>query len=57
MRKFLIGVVVGIVLASTGIYAIAKEKAQNIATKENVEKVSKVTQNFADTIKDLFDTE
>ena len=54
MRKFLIGVVVGIILASTGVYAVAKEKAKKMATKENAEKVGNAANSFADTIKAIF---
>ena len=55
MKNFLIGVVVGIVLASTGAYAIVAQKAKKAATKENAEKVMKATQEFGDTIKQVFD--
>jgi gas vesicle protein len=55
MKNFLIGVVVGIVLASTGAYAVIAQKAKKAATVENAEKVAKATQEFGDTIKQVFD--
>ena len=55
MKNFLIGLVVGIILASTGVYAVMKKKAKEMATKENAEKVAKATQDFGKTLKDVFD--
>lgn len=55
MKNFIIGLVVGIVLASSGAYAIAVQKAKKAATKENAEKVTKAAQNFTDTIKSVFE--
>jgi len=55
MKQFLIGLVVGIVLASTGTYAVIEKKAKQAATKENAEKVTKAAKNFTDTIKGLFE--
>lgn len=54
MKQFLIGLVVGIVLASTGTYALIEQKAKKAATKENVEKVGNAVKSFTDTIKDVF---
>ena len=53
-KKFLIGLAIGIVLAGTGAYAVVKEKAKKVATKENAEKVVKASQEFGDTIKAVF---
>ena len=55
MKQFLIGLVVGIVLATTGTYAVIEQKAKKAATKENAEKVTKAAQNFTDTIKSVFE--
>jgi hypothetical protein len=55
MKNFLIGMVVGIVLATTGTYAVIEQKAKKAATKENAEKVTKAAQNFTDTIKSVFE--
>lgn len=55
MKNFLIGLVVGIVLATTGTYAVIEQKAKKAATKENAEKVTKAAQNFTDTIKSVFE--
>lgn len=55
MKNFLIGMVVGIVLATTGTYAVIEQKAKKVATKENAEKVTKAAQNFTDTIKSVFE--
>jgi predicted small secreted protein len=55
MKNFLIGLVVGIVLATTGTYAVIEQKAKKAATKENAEKVTKAAQNFTDTIKGVFE--
>jgi hypothetical protein len=55
MKNFLIGLVVGIVLATTGAYAVIEQKAKKAATKENAEKVTKAAQNFTDTIKSVFE--
>ena len=54
MKNFLVGLVIGIVLGGTGGYAIVKEKAKKVATKENAEKVVKASQDFSDTIKAVF---
>lgn len=53
MKGFLIGLVVGILLTSTGAYTIIEQKAKKAATKENAEKVVKATQSFTDTIKSI----
>ena len=55
MKNFLIGMVVGIVLATTGTYAVIEQKAKKAATKENAEKVTKAAQSFTDTIKSIFE--
>ena len=55
MKNFLIGIIVGIVLATTGTYAVIEQKAKKAATKENAEKVTKAAQNFTDTIKSVFE--
>jgi ABC-type uncharacterized transport system ATPase component len=55
MKQFLIGLVVGIVLATTGTYAVIEQKVKKAATKENAEKVTKAAQNFTDTIKSVFE--
>lgn len=55
MKNFFIGLVVGIVLATTGTYAVIEQKAKKAATKENAEKVTKAAQNFTDTIKSVFE--
>ena len=55
MKTFFIGLVVGIVLATTGTYAVIEQKAKKAATKENAEKVTKAAQNFTDTIKSVFE--
>ena len=55
MKQFLIGLVVGIVLASTGTYALIEQKAKKAATKQNLEKVTKAAQQFGNTIKGLFE--
>ena len=55
MKNFLFGLVTGIILASTGTYAVIKETAKKAATKENAEKVVKATQEFGGAIKDIFD--
>lgn len=54
MKNFIIGVVVGVVLASTGAYAVVAQKAKKAATKENVEKVADSTKNVLDTIVEVF---
>ena len=55
MKNFLVGLVIGIVLGGTGGYAIVKEKAKKVATKENSEKVVKATGEFSDTLKAVFE--
>jgi len=55
MKNFLIGMVVGIIFATTGTYAVIEQKAKKAATKENAEKVTKAAQNFTDTIKSVFE--
>ena len=55
MKNFFIGIIVGIVLATTGTYAVIEQKAKKAATKENAEKVTKAAQNFTDTIKSVFE--
>jgi len=55
MKNFLIGMVVGIVLATTGTYAVIEQKAKKAATKENAEKVTKAAKDFTDTIKSVFE--
>ena len=55
MKNFLIGMVVGIILATTGTYAVIEQKAKKAVTKENAEKVTKAAQNFTDTIKSVFE--
>ena len=55
MKNFFIGIVVGIILATTGTYAVIEQKAKKAATKENAEKVAKAAQNFTDTIKSVFE--
>ena len=55
MKNFFIGMVVGIVLATTGTYAVIEQKAKKAATKENAEKVVKATKDFTETIKDVFE--
>ena len=55
MKQFLIGLVVGIVLATTGTYAVIEQKAKKAATKENTEKVTKAAHNFTNTIKSVFE--
>ena len=47
--------VVGIVLTTTGTYAVIEQKAKKAATKENAENVGKAAQNFTDTIKSVFE--
>lgn len=54
MKSFFVGLVIGIVLGGTGAYAVVKEKAKKVATKENAEKVVKASQEFGDTIKAVF---
>ena len=61
MRNFLIGLVVGIILASSGIYATAKHKAEKAMYDKDVrkveksaKKVGKATQDFAETIYNAF---
>lgn len=55
MKKFLIGLVVGIVLATTGAYTVIEQKAKKAATKENAEKVTKAAKNFTETVKNVFE--
>lgn len=55
MKNLFIGVVIGLVLGSTGSYVVLKEKAKKVATKENAEKVVKASQDFGDTIKAVFE--
>ena len=54
MKNFFIGIIVGIVLATTGTYAVIEQKAKKAATKENAEKVGKAAKEFGETIKDVF---
>lgn len=54
MKNFLIGMVVGIVLTTTGTYAVIEQKAKKAATKENAENVGKAAKEFGETIKDVF---
>lgn len=54
MKNLFIGVVIGLVLGSTGSYVVLKEKVKKAATKENAEKVVKASQDFGDTIKAVF---
>ena len=46
--------VVGIVLTTTGTYAVIEQKAKKVATKENAENVGKAAKEFGETIKDVF---
>ena len=55
MKKFLIGLAVGIILGVTGVYAIVREKIQKVATIENAEKVADSAKELGKTIKDVFD--
>lgn len=55
MKNLFIGIVIGLVLGSTGSYVVLKEKVKKAATKENAEKVTKAAQNFTDTIKSVFE--
>lgn len=55
MKNFLIGIVIGIILAGTGAYTYCVNKAKKVATKENAEKVVKASQQFGDTIKEILD--
>lgn len=54
MKNFFIGVIVGLVLGSTGSYVALKDKVKKAATKENTEKVVKATKEFGQTICDTF---
>ena len=54
MKNFFIGLVVGVVLASTGAYAVIEQKAKKAATKENMEKVADAGKSLTDTIVDIF---
>ena len=54
MKNFIIGVVVGVVLASTGAYAVVAQKAKKAATKENVEKVADSTKGLVSTLTEVF---
>ena len=55
MKNFFIGMAIGIVLATTGTYAVIEQKAKKAATKENAEKVTKAAKDFTDTIKSVFE--
>ena len=54
MKNFIIGLVIGFLLAGTGAYAVITEKAKKAATKENAEKIGKAAKEFGETIKDAF---
>lgn len=53
MKKFLLGLVVGVVLGATGGYAVVMDKIKKTATIENVEKVSAAAETFSNSIVEI----
>lgn len=55
MKNFIIGLVIGIILGGTGAYTYCKQKIEEVATKENAEKVVSASKSFGQTIKEIFE--
>ena len=53
MKNFILGTIVGVVIASTGAYAIIEQKAKKLATTENAAKATNAAQNFIEEMKDI----
>lgn len=53
MKKFLIGLAIGIVLGGTGAYTLIKEKVTKVATKENAEKLVSAGKNLTNTVEEI----
>ena len=54
MKNLFIGVVIGLVLGSTGSYVVLKEKVKKAATIENASKVVDATAEFGEKVQDIF---
>ena len=54
MKNLFIGVVIGLVLGSTGSYVVLKEKVKKAATIENASKVADATVEFGEKVQDIF---
>ena len=54
MKNLFIGVVIGLVLGSTGSYVVLKEKVEKAATIENASKVVDATAEFGEKVQDIF---
>lgn len=54
MKNLFIGVVIGLVLGSTGSYVVLKEKVKKAATIENASKVVDATAEFGQKVQGIF---
>ena len=54
MKNLFIGIVIGLVLGSTGSYVVLKEKVKKVATIENANKVVDATVEFGQKVQDIF---
>ena len=54
MKNLFIGVVIGLVLGSTGSYVVLKEKIKKAATIENASKVVDATAEFGQQVQSIF---
>ncbi len=54
MKNLFIGVVIGLVLGSTGSYVVLKEKVKKVATIENANKVVDATAEFGQQVQSIF---
>lgn len=54
MKRFLIGLIVGILIVTTGVYAYVEKRVKKVATKQNVEKVTKAVENAEKALEKAF---
>ena len=54
MKNLFLGVILGLVLGSTGSYVVLKEKVKKAATIENASKVVDATAEFGEKVQDIF---
>jgi hypothetical protein len=50
MKRFFIGLAIGIVLGGTGAYTMLKDKVKKVATVENAKTVMNATQEYGETL-------
>lgn len=54
MKRFLIGLIIGILIVTTGVYAYVEQNVKKVATKQNVEKVTKAVENTEKALEKAF---